>query len=61
VARVDVDTGKVEALARQPAALQAKARAANRRVLDVQQAGQDCAIGPSLFERIVSWIWWRLA
>jgi hypothetical protein len=32
--------------------LQAKARAANRRILDVQRAGQGCAIGPTLFERI---------
>jgi hypothetical protein len=32
--------------------LQAKARAANRRILDVQCAGQGCAIGPTLFERI---------
>lgn len=28
------------------------ARAANRRILEVQYAGQGCAIGPSLFERI---------
>lgn len=32
--------------------LQAKARAANRRILEVQSAGQGCAIGPTLFERI---------
>jgi len=32
--------------------LQAKARAANRRILEVQYAGQGCAIGPTLFERI---------
>ena len=32
--------------------MQAKARAANRRILDVQRAGQGCAIGPTLFERI---------
>ena len=32
--------------------LQSKARAANRRMLEVQYAGQDCAIGPTLFERI---------
>lgn len=29
-----------------------KARAANRRILQVQYAGQGCAIGPTLFERI---------
>ena len=33
-------------------ALQAKARAANRRILEVESAGQGCAIGPTLFERI---------
>ncbi len=33
-------------------ALQAKARAANRRILEVESAGQSCAIGPTLFERI---------
>ena len=32
--------------------LQAKARAANRRILEVQSAGHGCAIGPTLFERI---------
>jgi hypothetical protein len=32
--------------------LQTKARAANRRILDVQRAGQGCAIGPTLFERL---------
>jgi len=32
--------------------LQRKARAANRRILQVQCAGQGCAIGPTLFERI---------
>lgn len=32
--------------------LQTKARAINRRILDVQRAGQGCAIGPTLFERI---------
>ena len=32
--------------------LQTKAREANRRILEVQHAGQGCAIGPSLFERI---------
>ena len=32
--------------------LQAKARAANRRILDVQRAGQGCAIGADLFERL---------
>ncbi|MDP8929543.1 MAG: hypothetical protein M3O70_13470 [Actinomycetota bacterium] len=32
--------------------LQAKARQANRRILEVQHAGQGCAIGPTLFERI---------
>lgn len=32
--------------------LQAKARAANRRILEVESAGQSCAIGPTLFERI---------
>ena len=32
--------------------LHAKARAINRRILDVQRAGQGCAIGPTLFERI---------
>jgi hypothetical protein len=30
----------------------AKCREANRRILQVQHAGQGCAIGPSLFERI---------
>jgi hypothetical protein len=33
-------------------ALQTKARAANRRILDVQRAGQGCAIGAELFERL---------
>lgn len=33
-------------------ALIVKARAANCRILDVELAGQDCAIGPTLFERI---------
>ena len=33
-------------------ALTAKARAANCRILKVESAGQDCAIGPTLFERI---------
>jgi hypothetical protein len=33
-------------------ALQAKARAANRRILDVQRAGQGCAIGADLFQRL---------
>ena len=33
-------------------ALQFEARAANRRILDVESAGQGCAIGPTLFERI---------
>lgn len=32
--------------------LQAKARAANRRILDVQRAGQGCAIGADLFDRL---------
>ena len=32
--------------------LQTKARAVNRRILDVQRAGQSCAIGPTLFERL---------
>lgn len=32
--------------------LVAKARAANRRILEAQSAGQGCAIGPTLFERI---------
>jgi hypothetical protein len=32
--------------------LQAKARAANARLLAVQQAGQDCAISTALFERV---------
>jgi len=32
--------------------LQTRARAVNRRILDVQRAGQGCAIGPTLFERI---------
>ncbi|MGH9129849.1 MAG: hypothetical protein ACRDY2_13050 [Acidimicrobiales bacterium] len=32
--------------------LQAKARAANRRMLEVQRAGQGCAIESALFERI---------
>ncbi len=32
--------------------LQAKARAANRRMLEVQRAGQGCAIETALFERI---------
>ena len=32
--------------------LQTKARAANRRILDVQRAGQGCAIGADLFERL---------
>ncbi len=32
--------------------LQAKARAANRRLLEVQRAGQGCAIETALFERI---------
>jgi hypothetical protein len=32
--------------------LQAKARAANRRLLEVQRAGQGCAIESALFERI---------
>jgi hypothetical protein len=32
--------------------LVAKARDANRRILEVQSAGQGCAIGPALFERI---------
>lgn len=32
--------------------LVARCRDANRRILDVQHAGQGCAIGPSLFERI---------
>ncbi len=31
--------------------LQAKARQTNRRMLEVQRAGQGCAIGPTLFER----------
>ena len=30
----------------------AKAKDANRRILEVQSAGQGCAIGPALFERI---------
>jgi hypothetical protein len=33
-------------------ALQAKARVANRRILDVQRAGQGCAIGADLFDRL---------
>jgi hypothetical protein len=33
-------------------ALQAKARDANRRILEVQRAGQGCAIGAELFERL---------
>lgn len=32
--------------------LQTKTRAVNRRILKVESAGQDCAIGPTLFERI---------
>lgn len=32
--------------------LQAKGRAANRRILEVQRAGQGCAIGADLFERL---------
>jgi hypothetical protein len=32
--------------------LVARCRDANRRILDVQHAGQGCAIGPTLFERI---------
>ncbi len=32
--------------------LQAKARVANRRILDVQRAGQGCAIGAEMFERL---------
>jgi hypothetical protein len=32
--------------------LQAKARVANRRILDVQRAGQGCAIGAELFQRL---------
>jgi hypothetical protein len=32
--------------------LQTKARAANRRILEVQRAGQGCAIGADLFERL---------
>jgi hypothetical protein len=34
------------------AQLQVKARAANRRILDVQRAGQGCAIGADLFGRL---------
>ena len=33
-------------------AVQAKSREANRRLLEVQRAGQGCAIGPTLFERL---------
>ena len=32
--------------------LQTKARVANRRILDVQRAGQGCAIGADLFQRL---------
>lgn len=38
--------------------LQAKARDVNRRVLETERAGQGCAIGPTLFERIQQpYIW----
>jgi hypothetical protein len=32
--------------------LQAKARAANRRLLTIQRAGQGCAVSTTLFERV---------
>ena len=37
---------------RHPPELQAKARAANRRLLTIQRAGQGCAVSTALFERI---------
>ncbi len=45
------DFGVLRRLAHLPE-LVAKARDANRRILEVQSAGQGCAIGPTLFERI---------